>query len=551
MLKTFIKILRRSLEYRWWMLLAVLMSFFTVGSGIGLMMTSSYIIASAAIQTPIYQLQVAIVGVRFFGIMRGVFRYTERYISHEVTFKVLAKLRVWFFESLEPLIPDKKNKLTSGDLLSRSIEDIENLEHIFVRVISPPLVFIAISLLMFYLLNLFNIKYSIIFVLIFYLSALGIPALTFILSKNDGKKIIELKARLKEITSETVQGLAEIVFYEYSDRIKKEFIDINGKLLKAEKKMTLIQSMHEILTGVALNVTVFVLLINAIPNVNDGTLNGVYLSVITIGIMASFEIVFQIPLVFQYFEKSVEAGDRLFNITENKISAGNNEGTIRKNIFTSTIEFKNVSFSYDDIKNILNDISFKINKNEIVAIVGKSGSGKTTISNLLLKLWKNYQGQILIDGIDYKNITDESIRELISVVTQNVHLFTGTIKENLSIAKKDFTDEEINNVLEKSMLKNMIDNLPDGINTHIGELGKKLSGGEIKRIGIARALLKNSPIIIFDEATNHLDFDTEQRIITNIQSMKNEKTIIYITHRLINKRVFDRIINLDEINKKD
>lgn len=543
MFKTFFKIASLSLEYRWWMILAALMSFFTVGSGIGLMMTSSYIIASAALQTPIFQLQVAIVGVRFFGIARGVFRYLDRYISHEVTFKILAKLRLWFFKSLIPIIPSKKKDLTSGDLLSRSIEDIESLEHIFVRVISPPFVLVTISILMFYLLNLFSLKYSLVFILIYYTSAIGIPLFTFLISKKIGEKIVELKSILKSQAVDYVQGISELIFYNKTKKWINDFNYLNEELLKAEKKMSLIQSLNEVLTGIAMNITILILLVIAIPDVNNKTLNGVYLSVITIGIMASFEIVFQIPLAFQFLGKSIEAGKRLINIVEG-YDVITEINLVDKNNFTNSIEFKNVSFSYDENKYVLKNLSFVINKNEVVAITGKSGVGKTSIVNLLTKLWQDYQGEILIDDINLKQLKEESIRNLIAVVPQNVHLFTGTIKENLLIAKSNATDDEIIYSLKQAELINFISNLPDGLNTNIGELGTKLSGGEAKRLAIARAILKNSPIIIFDEATSHLDYETENKILENLIKMKNEKTLVFITHRTNNIQIFDKEIKI-------
>ncbi|MGQ9644084.1 MAG: amino acid ABC transporter ATP-binding/permease protein, partial [Ignavibacterium sp.] len=401
MIKTFFKILSLGAQYKYWMILAALMSFFTVGSGIGLMMTSSFIIASAAIQTPIYQLQVAIVGVRFFGISRGVFRYLERYISHEVTFKLLAKFRVWFFKSLEPLIPSKKKDLTSGDLLSRAIEDIESLEHIFVRVISPPFVFVAVAILMFTLLNLFNLKYAVIFLTTFVLSAIGIPTLTYFLSHKIGVQIIKLKSQLKAIAVDSIQGLPELIVYGQIQKWKNIFSEIEDKLLRLEGKMNLIQSLHEVLTGLAMNITVAIMLYAAIPDVTNKLLNGVYLSVITIGIMASFEIVFQIPLAFQYLTKSVEAGKRLLEITETEQINNLYYNPNLEHRPTTYPEYENqeikkydlkindLTFSYDEHKKALDKISFEVKEREKIAIVGASGSGKSTLVNVICKLW-NY-----------------------------------------------------------------------------------------------------------------------------------------------------------------
>lgn len=554
MIKTFFKILLLGTQYKYWMILAALMGFFTVGSGIGLMMTSSFIIASAAIQTPIYQLQVAIVGVRFFGISRGVFRYLERYIYHEVTFKLLAKFRVWFFKSLEPLIPSKKKDLTSGDLLSRSIEDIESLEHIFVRVISPPFVFVAVTILMFTLLNLFNVKYAVIFITTFVLSAIGIPALTYFLSHKLGGQIIKLKSHLKIIAVDSVQGLPELIVYGQIQKWKNIFTEIEDELLQSERKMNLIQSLHEVLTGLAMNITVAIMLYAAIPDVTNKLLNGVYLSVITIGIMASFEIVFQIPLAFQYLTKSVEAGKRLLEITESNQmnflshipNLENHQITYReietKQLKKYNLRVCDVIFSYDGHKKALDKISFEVKEREKIAIVGASGSGKSALVNVICKLWNYDYGEILIGDINYKYISPEKVREIISVVPQNVHLFTGTILENLLISNENASEYEINEALKKSELYEFVQNLPEKLNTHIGELGKKLSGGEVKRLGIARAILRNSPIIIFDEVTSHLDSVTEKNILNMIEQISKEKSILFITHRLNQMEMFDEIL---------
>lgn len=553
-IKTFFKILSLATQYKYWMVLAALMGFLTVGSGIGLMMTSSFIIASAAIQTPIYQLQVAIVGVRFFGISRGVFRYLERYISHEVTFKLLAKFRVWFFKSLEPLIPSKKKDLTSGDLLSRAIEDIESLEHIFVRVISPPFVFVAVAILMFTLLNLFNIKYAVIFIITFVLSAIGIPTLTYFLSRKLGGQIIKLKSQLKAIAVDSIQGLSELIVYGQIQKWKNIFSEIEDDLLRLERKMNLIQSLHEVLTGLAMNITVAIMLYAAIPDVSNKLLNGVYLSVITIGIMASFEIVFQIPLAFQYLTKSVEAGKRLLEITEsdqiNNLSRDLNleyhptaypKNEIQQ-IRKYDLKISDITFSYDGNKKALDKISFEVKEREKIAIVGASGSGKSTLVNIICKLWNYDDGEILVGDIGYNNISSEKVREIISVVPQNVHLFTGTILENLLISNENANEYEINEALKKSQLYEYVQSLPEKVNTHIGELGKKLSGGEVKRLGIARAILRNTPIIIFDEVTSHLDSVTEKNILSMIEQISKDKSILFITHRLNQMEMFDEIL---------
>jgi len=541
MLKTFIKIVSLGKEYKFWMLLAALLGFITVGSGIGLMMTSSYLIAKATMQTPIYQLQVAIVGVRFFGISRGIFRYLERYISHNVTFKLLAKFRVWFFKSLIPIVPSKTIDFSSGDLLSRSIEDIESIEHVFVRVISPPFIFVATSLLMFGLLNIFSLTYSLIFIFIFFTSAIGIPLLTFLLSNKTSKTITTLKSNLKEFSIDNLQGISELIFYNQKDKWINDFDVLNNKLIKAQSRMNNIQSLHESLTGLMMNLTVIIMLFAAIPDVTSGILEGVYLSVISIGIMASFEAVAQIPQAFQYLGKSTEAGKRLFEITETT-NQSPYQNTVTEFSSDYNLRLDNISFSYNNKTNALSNISFSVNPGEKVAIVGASGAGKSTLVNILTKLWDYNSGDIFLGSLNYKNISDDRIRNIISVVPQKVHLFTGTIKENLLVAKPDATDEELMLTLSEVNLNTFVNDLPEKLNANIGELGKKLSGGESKRLTIARALLKDSQIIIFDEINSHVDNLTEKKILETISKIKTDKSILFITHRIVQMEIFDKII---------
>ncbi len=543
MIKIFIKIVSLGKEYKFWMLLAALLGFFTVGSGIGLMMTSSYLIAKAALQTPIYQLQVAIIGVRFFGISRGVFRYLERYISHNVTFKLLAKFRVWFFKSLIPIVPSKTIDLSSGDLLSRSIEDIESIEHVFVRVISPPLIFVATSVLMFGLLSIFSLTYSLIFIFMFFTSAVGIPLLTFLLSNKTGKEIILLKSKLKEFSIDSIQGLSELIFYNQKDRWINDFYELNNKLLKAEKRMNNIQSLHESLTGLMMNLTVVIMLLSAIPDVTSGILEGVYLSVISIGIMASFEAVMQIPQAFQYLGKSTEAGNRLFEITETATYQPE-QYSAKSSTLDYNLRLDNISFSYNNKTNALSNISFSIYPGEKVAIIGASGAGKSTIVNILTKLWDYNSGDIFLGKENYKNISEDRIRNIISVVPQKVHLFTGTIKDNLLIAKPDATDYELMLSLSKVNLETLVNSFPEKLNTNIGEFGNKLSGGEIKRLTIARGLIKDSSIIILDEINSHVDNLTEKKILETVSKIPKDKSILFITHRIVQMEMFDKIIVL-------
>jgi ATP-binding cassette subfamily C protein CydC len=219
----FLRLSKIALSYKGWMMLAALLGFLTVGSSIGLMMTSAYIIAKAALHPSIAELQVAIVGVRFFGISRGIFRYLERYVSHEVTFKLLAKFRVWFYRAVEPLAPARLMRYKSGDLLTRLVADVESLEHIYIRVFAPPLIALLISLLMWILFGLISVVFSLLLMLFFFAAAVGVPILIRRLSKETGEKLIELRSELNAMALDGVQGMAELLVFGQAQRHLEKF----------------------------------------------------------------------------------------------------------------------------------------------------------------------------------------------------------------------------------------------------------------------------------------------------------------------------------------
>ncbi len=525
------------------MAFAALLGFFTVGSSVGLMMTSAYIIAKAALHVHISELQVAIVGVRFFGISRAVFRYFERYVSHEVTFRLLAKFRVWFFKAYEQIAPAKTKDFTSGDLLTRVVADIESLEHIFVRVIHPPVVALAVTVSLFLYFWKFGIVFSLIFLASFIVAGIAVPSITFIMSKNLGEKIISLRAKLNNIIVDGISGMPELISFNQAENYSDKFNELQKELTEAERKMSVIDSFNESAIGLIMNLTVITIYIFAVPLVNANLLDGILLSVLSLGIMSAFEAVMPIPLSVQYIDKSVRAGKRLFEITEME----------REEKILSTfakpesynLRTENLSFSYDKIQTVLKEISFALHEKDKIAIVGASGSGKSTLVNLLLSFWHSDSGKIILGGINYSALRDDDIRKYFSVISQQTFLFNNTIKENLLLANKNATDEELYEALKQAELEKFIESLPDKLNTFSGEQGKQLSGGERKRIAIARAILKESPILICDEATSDLDSITEKKILDTIFRVSQNKSLIYITHRFADLDKFKTILVLD------
>ncbi|NOY60995.1 MAG: thiol reductant ABC exporter subunit CydC, partial [Calditrichaeota bacterium] len=542
-MRTFIRLLGLSAEYKWWMLLAAFTGFLTVGSSVGLLMTSAYIIAKAALHPSVAVLAVAIVGVRFFGISRGIFRYIERNISHEVTFRILAKLRVWFYRAVEPLAPARLMQYRSGDLLSRVIGDIEALEHFYIRVLAPPAVAVMIVILMWFLFNLFSSAFALILIIFLVVAGAGVPLLTQLMSNKIGKELVSLRSQLSVMTIDGVQGLADLLAFGQAGNHFAGMEKLNRKLVDLQRRMAMISGLHESIITLLMNTAVFVLMIAAIPQVSATLLDGVYLSVLAMGTMAAFEAVMPLPQAAQYLQNNLKAAERLFEMTDAKPLVAESAKTQAS--VQGKIKFNHVTFSYtENDPPALIDLCFEIHKGEKIAIVGPSGAGKSSIANLLLRFWDFQQGEIKVGENSLKDISGASMRAEISFVSQNAYFFNGSIKENLLLAKPKATENEMINACRAAHIHNFCANLSKGYDTQIGEHGLLLSGGERQRLAIAQMLLKGSPIIIYDEPTANLDVITEQKILKTVWELANKKTTILITHRLVGLENADKILVL-------
>ncbi len=538
------RLLKVALRYRNWMALSALLGFLTVGSSVGLMMTSAFIIAKAALHPSIAELNVAIVGVRFFGIARGVFRYLERLVSHETTFRLLAQFRVWFYRHLEPLAPARLMQYRSGDLLTRLVNDVENLEHVFVRVLYPPLVAILVIALMWLLLGMFHPLFALYLTVYMVLAGTAIPWIMYRLAQRTGQELVTVQARLNHLAIDGVQGMPELMVYGGAQSHQQQFRQASQQLARLQRRMARLQGLSEALMGMMVNLAVFSILRVSIPFVTNSFLDGVYLSVIVLGVMAAFEGVAELPNAAQYWEKSKQSARRLFEIIDAP-PAVQDPPTPLQLPKRYSLHVRQLRFRYPGSDTFaLQDISFSLPEGGRVAIVGPSGAGKSTLLNLLLRFWDFQDGRIEIGGADIRKASQEEVRRLFAVVSQQSHLFAGTIRENLLLARPDASDEEMIQAARQAEIHPFIQSLPNGYDTFVGELGGLLSGGERQRLVIARALLKNAPIMLYDEPTSNLDALTEQKIMRTIHTLSQQRTTLMITHRLIGLESMDQILVL-------
>ena len=525
-------------------LLSALLGFATVASGIGLMMASAFIIAKAALHPSIAELQVAIVGVRFFGIARGIFRYLERLVSHDVNFRLLARIRVWFYERLEPLAPARLQRYRSGDLLTRIVTDVDTLENVFVRVLAPPLTAVGIVALMFVLLRGYSI--GIAWTTVGFLILAGIVAPWWVRrqSQRPGRALVATRSELNATLVDGIQGMPDLLAYGADEAYLEKLNQLQHDLGQHQRRLGQLSFLNDANTDLLMNLATVAALILAIPLVTSSLIEGVYLPVIVLGIMAAFEAVAPLPQAWQYLDSTLAAARRLFEIVdaEPEVVPPEKALPLPENL---DLAISDLSFRYHPTEALVLDrISFTLPVGARIAIVGPSGAGKTTLVDILLRFWDCASGSITFGDRDIRQLLPEQARELFSVVSQDTYLFNTSVRENLRLAKSDATDDEIFDAARQAQIHDFIQSLPDGYDSWVGEQGLNLSGGERQRLAIARALLKDASILILDEPTANLDAITEQEVWRAMQPLMSARSTLVITHRLVGLETMDEILVL-------
>lgn len=529
--------------FKWWIALAVLFGAATVGSGIGLMATSAFLISAAALHPSIADLGVAIVGVRFFGIARGAFRYLERYVSHQVNFRLLARLRVWFYEAVEPLAPARIMDCKSGDLLTRAVADIETLQDFYVRVIAPPVVAIVIASVMTISFWRFDSTLAITLLIFLTLTGAGMPTLVRRLSRQPNRDLIHTRSKLHSEIVDAIQGIPDVIAFGQQENVKRNIRMLSDSFARSQIHVAWINSTQTAMGNLLMNLAMGCTVIVAITLVGSGKLNGLYLAVIALATLASFEAVLPLPLAASSLESALAAAKRLFAIADSAPAVRDPESKRKIEDQRLEIEIRDLHFAYSpDDPPALNGVTFNLPLGKRLAIVGASGAGKTTLINLLLRFWDYEHGEILLNGVDLRAYTQDDVRNLIGVISQQTYLFNATVRENLLVAKPKASDEEMARAAQRAQIHNFIESLPQKYETWIGERGLRLSGGERQRLAIARALLRHTPILILDEPAANLDAMTAQNFLRSLYDVMQERTMLMITHRLSGLETMDEIL---------
>jgi ATP-binding cassette subfamily C protein CydC len=545
-MKTLRRLLAFALPFWRWLILSVGLGALTIFSSIGLLATSAYLISAAALHPSIAELQVAIVGVRFFGLSRGVFRYLERLSSHETTFRLLGRVRVWLYRVLEPLAPARLSGKRSGDLLTGFLADIEVLENFYVRVLAPPLVAVLVLTGTGLFMAGFDVRLSALLLSILLLTGLGLSGLSLLLGRVPGRRLVEQRAGLGADLVDGLQGLPDLLVYGGLTAHFERLQASESGLQQVQGRMAGLSAIQNGLNQFLSGLGTWLVLVLGIALVTSGQLEGVYLAVVVLAALASFEAVQGLPLAAQYLESNLQAARRLFNMADTP-PAVLDRPAARTVPGPGGLQVRGLSFSYpggSTVPETLADIGFDLPAGKHLAIVGPSGSGKSSLLQLLLRFWEFDDGQITLAGSDIREFGQENVRGCFSALPQTIYLFNTRMRENLLIANPGASRDLVEQALQAACLSEFVACLPEGLETQVGERGLQLSGGERQRLGLARLLLKPAPIYLLDEPTAQLDTHNESQVIRNLQAALQGSSLIWVTQRLNGLEWMDEILVL-------
>ncbi len=518
----------------------------TVLAAVGLFTASGYLISRAAERPEILSLTVAIVAVRFFGISRALLRYGERLASHDLAFRTLTDLRGRFFERLVPLVPGGIDQARKADLLSRFVGDVDRLQDLYLRGLAPPLIAIVSSLVCVAIAVVILPVAGLVLALMLLLGGIASPALTRWASRTAGRRQATARSALSVDLLEIANGGAEIAVAGRED-------DWLERVGNSNREVTRLQRRDAVNGGLAVGLTTFlsvgaavVITAVAVPAVADGQINGVLLAALALLAMASFEAILPLGQAAAGIDACDEAASRLEEVTERRSPVAEAEEP-KALPPAGALRFERVGFSYaSGAAQVLENADLDFRQGEAVALIGPSGIGKSTLAELMVRFRDPTAGRISLGGVDIRELDGGALREAIRLAPQDAYLFDSTIRQNVAIGRAGVDGDRIITALSEAGLEDWINELPDGIDTFVGEGGARVSGGQRQRIAVARVFISRARFLIFDEPTAHVDPEgaaaLERRLAGRARSGCG---VLVVTHEISDLGNFDRVLELD------
>jgi len=529
------------------LVLSTLLGGGAIGAAIGLIATSAWLISRSAQRPQESAVAIAVVGVQFFAISRGLCRYGERLVGHDAAFRLLSDLRVSLYERLERLAPLGLPAFRSGDLLARLVHDVDSLQDLLVRVLPPFAIALIVGAATVGLVTLMLPAAGLILLLALVIAGCAVPAITGLLAARTEARQAVVRGKLTASVVDLLEGAPELA-------VNGATTNQLGRALAADAELTRVASASARTSGVGQGLTSLCAglamwggLLVGVTAVRSGRLDGVLLAGIALIPLVALELVASLPAATQTLHRVRRSAARLFEVMDTPPPVVEPAHPAKFPQKPNTLRVRDLHYRYPgEARWALAGLDLDLSPGRRVAVVGPSGAGKSTLAGVLMRFLPYELGSVTLDGVEIANFDGYQYRRFIGLISQDAYVFDSTLEENLRLAKRDATPQELRDALAAVRLLEWTMQLPAGLSTEVGEDGARMSGGQRQRIAIARALLADFPQLILDEPGEHLDPTTADSILADLLAITRDRGTLLITHRLAGLRDMDEVLVLDQ-----
>jgi thiol reductant ABC exporter CydC subunit len=525
--------------------LATLLGAGSVAAAIGLIATSAWLISRSSQRPPESAVAVAIVGVQFFALSRGLCRYFERLVGHDAAFRVLSSLRVNLYERLERLAPLGLPAFRSGELLSRLVQDIDSLQDLLLRVVPPFAIALLVGAATVALVWAMLPAAALILLAALLPAGVFVPWLTGTLAARGEALQAQARGELSASVVDLIEGAPELVAYGAAPEQLQRTLAADAELTRIALAGARTAGIGQGLTTLCSGLAMWGALLVGVSAVRTGHMDGVLLAGIALIPLVAFELVSGLPAATQTLQRVRHAARRVQEVLETPPPVREPEHP-QALPARGGLTARNLSCSHPGASRpALEQIDLDLSPGRRIALVGPSGAGKSTLAAVLLRFLP-YEGSVALDGVEIDTLDGDALRRVVGLVSQDVHIFDSTLEENLRLAKRDASEDELRDALARARLLDWVDSLPMGLATEVGERGARMSGGQRQRLALARALLADFPILILDEPGEHLDTATADALVADLLDVTRARTTLLITHRMVGLERVDEILAIEQ-----
>ncbi len=526
--------------------LATLLGAGAVAAAIGLIATSAWLISRSSQRPRESAVAVAIVGVQFFALARGLCRYGERLIGHDAAFRVLCELRVSVYERLERLAPLGLPAFASGDLLARLIHDVDSLQDLLLRVVPPFAIALIVGAGTVALLWWMLPAAGLILLLALLLAATLVPWLTGTLSARAEARQAAARARLTSSVVDLLEGAPELLVNGATVAQLKRTSAADAELTQIARASARTAGVGQGLTSLCSGLAMWGALLVGVAAVHDRRLDGVLLAGLALIPLVAFELVSGLPAATQTLQRVRRSAARLIEVLDTRPPVTEPAHPRALPPPPAVLKARGLRYRYPGAQSwALDGVDLDLDPGRRVAVVGQSGAGKSTLAGVLLRFLPYEHGSVTLGGVQISQLDGDTHRRVVGLVAQDAHIFDSTLGENVRLARREAAQEELREALARARLLDWAESLPAGLDTDVGERGARMSGGQRQRLAIARALLADFPVLILDEPAEHLDTATGDALIADLLAVTRERATLLITHRLTGLQEVDETLVLD------